>query len=233
MANEVLKIDANSRNTAGGLSNDANLEIVNFRVNPTSKGLIVENVNASGTSVDATQIDHAAFTPTTGRVMMMGAEADEESTNSVNEGDGGALRMSLRRALKTDLDTLLSGEDQTNSVMAVVIKPLGTSTYALSDDQSAAAEASSISKASSGTFFRFMATNIITADRYFQVFDSATLPANGTVPEHSWFVAAGGTASEAYDLGDYHTNGIVWCWSTTAGTKTIGGADGIAVVDYI
>lgn len=46
---------------------------------------------------DAIVADDAVFTPATTKVMMAGFEADETSTDSVNEGDGGAARMTLDR----------------------------------------------------------------------------------------------------------------------------------------
>ena len=45
------------------------------------------------------QVDDAAFTPATSRVVMVGATLDNTSPDSVDEGDGGALRMSANRAL--------------------------------------------------------------------------------------------------------------------------------------
>jgi hypothetical protein len=42
-------------------------------------------------------VDDAAFTPATTSVMMAGFEADETATDSVDEGDGGAARMTLDR----------------------------------------------------------------------------------------------------------------------------------------
>jgi hypothetical protein len=42
-------------------------------------------------------VDDAAFTPATTRVLMVGYQADETATDSVDEGDGGAARMSLDR----------------------------------------------------------------------------------------------------------------------------------------
>ena len=41
--------------------------------------------------------DDSAFTPATSKVMMAGFEADESSTDSVDEGDAGAARMTLDR----------------------------------------------------------------------------------------------------------------------------------------
>lgn len=45
--------------------------------------------------------DDATFTPTTTRVMMAGFFADETATDSVDEGDGGAARMTLDRKVIT------------------------------------------------------------------------------------------------------------------------------------
>lgn len=53
-------------------------------------------VQESGTHVQA---DDAAFTPATSKVVMSGAEFDDTSPDSVDEGDGGAVRMSANRNL--------------------------------------------------------------------------------------------------------------------------------------
>ena len=68
---------------------------------------------------DAIFTDDAAYTPGTSKGAVIMGQADETGTDSVDEGDAGAVRISLRRALKTDMDTLLSGEDQTNGVFKV------------------------------------------------------------------------------------------------------------------
>lgn len=61
-------------------------------------------VQVDGSALTALQVidnpvlvDDAAFTPTTSSVMMAGYEADEGSTDSVDEGDAGAARMTLDR----------------------------------------------------------------------------------------------------------------------------------------
>ena len=63
-------------------------------------------VQVDGSALTALQVidnpvivDDAAFTPATTSVMMAGFEADESSTDSVDEGDGGAARMTLTRKL--------------------------------------------------------------------------------------------------------------------------------------
>ncbi len=51
---------------------------------------------------DAIITDDGGFTPASGKVIMIGLQADETSTDSVDEGDGGAPRMTLdRKAIVT------------------------------------------------------------------------------------------------------------------------------------
>lgn len=53
-------------------------------------------VQESGTQVQA---DDAVFIPATSKILMIGAEFDDVATDSVDEGDGGAVRMSANRNL--------------------------------------------------------------------------------------------------------------------------------------
>jgi len=95
-------------------------------------------------------------------------------------------------------------------------------------DNPGAAAASRIHKATPGKAFRLTMFNGNAAARFFQVFDSATLPADAVVPLLSVSVAANG--SFTFDFGIYGRSfaaGIVVCNSTTGPTKTIGGADSI------
>lgn len=93
---------------------------------------------------DAIVTDDAAFTPATTKVMMAGFEYDDTSPDSVNEGDGGAGRMSANRNqyiqirdnagnerganvdatanLMVNLGTLVEGEDQTYHRMMTMPK---------------------------------------------------------------------------------------------------------------
>lgn len=54
-------------------------------------------------------VDDAAFTPATSKVVMAGFEADESSTDSVDEGDAGAARMTLDRKIITNPQPHTSG----------------------------------------------------------------------------------------------------------------------------
>lgn len=94
--------------------------------------------------------------------------------------------------------------------------------------------ASLIAKANKGQLIAVAFTNTNVAARYLQVFDSATLPADATVPLFSIQVAAG--ASYVLEFPGFAVNmqaGIAVCNSSTAGAKTIGGADSLITVLFL
>jgi hypothetical protein len=72
---------------------------------------------------DAVKTDDAAFTPATDKVLMLGAQADETAPDSVDEGDAGALRMTLARGLHVNVrdDAGDSCMDGTNNALRVNI----------------------------------------------------------------------------------------------------------------
>lgn len=68
----------------------------------TNAGTFATQVDGSALTAlqkidDPVLVDDAAFTPATSSVMMAGFEADETATDSVDEGDAGAARMTLTR----------------------------------------------------------------------------------------------------------------------------------------
>lgn len=181
-------------------------------------------------------LDDAAWTPAAAGnyVGLIGGEADETSTDSVDEGDVGAFRMSLRRAIKNDMDTTLALEDLTNSVGVTVRKPLAVNTYAWSTDISQAYEASSVSKASAGTLRSCDGYNSLASAQFIQIHDASSLPADTAVPEFVITVPA--SSNFSIDFGEdglYFAVGIVICNSTTGPTKTIGAANLYMTTRYI
>ena len=334
MADEILQIDGNNHYVGGGITDDANLEIMGFRMDATSKRLKVDAVITSGGSDDAifvddgpfvvgtsnvsavgyladetatdsvdegdigiarmtlnrrvitagnllddsaagigtdyvtpagfladdtgtdsvdegdvgfarmsldrkqimagAYLDDAAFTPagSCSYGMMMMGQADDTTPDSVDEGDAGALRITLTRYLKVSQGDLISGEDQTNNVLQVVEKPLAVSTYAPTNDVSAAAEASSVSKASAGTLYGFTFSNGNAAVRYLQFFNSTTVPADTTVPTLVFSCPATSTISGEWPKGRHMATGNSWSNSSTQNTKTIGAADSLADINY-
>lgn len=104
------------------------------------------NLNTSALALDATltgviKTDDNAFTPATDKIVMIGAQADDTSPDSVNEGDAGALRMSLARALHiisvADTATLSSVNSSASSGQLLAANPNRIGVMIFNDDANA------------------------------------------------------------------------------------------------
>jgi hypothetical protein len=200
----------------------------------TDNVILVQTLNADGTiGGGLSQVDDTAFTPASSKITPMGAFCDETSTDSVDEGDIGAPRMTADRNLYVNLGYLLSGEDQTSNLLAVKQKPSALSTYCWDIDKSVAYEASSIAKASAGVVRAIEGYNSKTSAQFIQLHNSATLPADTGVPDFVITVPASSNFSICFgENGYYCSAGIVVSNSSTGPTKTIGSADCWYVVKY-
>jgi hypothetical protein len=97
-------------------------------------------------------VDDAAFTPATSSVMMAGFEADETSTDSVDEGDAGAARMTLDRK--------------------VIVTAQGHSGGGLSIFRSIDIDESEEEvKGSAGCLFGLWVSNMATSTRFLKLYD--------------------------------------------------------------
>lgn len=103
---------------------------------------------------DAIKADDAAFTPGTTKVMMAGFQADESSTDSVDEGDAGAARMTLDRKV------IVTTQPHTQ----------GGSTPIRKVDLD---EAAAVVKASRGQLYGFYIVNRTTSPRYLRFYNIA------------------------------------------------------------
>lgn len=87
--------------TTGNGASGTGVQRVTLANDSTGVLATVSTVTTVGTVTNITNQGHladdAAFTPATTRVMMGGYFADETATDSVDEGDGGAARMTLDR----------------------------------------------------------------------------------------------------------------------------------------
>jgi hypothetical protein len=116
----------------------------------------------TGSAGTAIQVDDAVFTPATSNVAMVGFTADETATDSVNEGDGGAARMTLdRKVIVADYAHTAGGWTPARLLSAASTN--GTSL-----------------KASPGQIGFIYAVNLNAAVRYLKIYNKASAPTVGT-----------------------------------------------------
>ncbi len=126
--------------------------------------------------------DDAAFTPATTRVVPIGFFADETATDSVDEGDIGAARMTL---------------DRKQIVAAYAHTAGGATPYKL---VSAATTNATSVKASAGQIYMITASNVNAAARYLKLYNKASAPTVGTDTPVFTFIIPGNTAGAGTNI---------------------------------
>ncbi|WP_316176208.1 hypothetical protein [Bradyrhizobium sp. SZCCHNRI1073] len=127
---------------------------------------------------DAIKADDAAFTPATTKVMMAGFQADEASTDSVDEGDAGAVRMTLDRKLIATIQPHTNG---------------GLSVFRSLDLD----ETEEDVKTSAGCLYKLRLTNRTTSARYVKLYNATAANVTvGTTTPIDTIVVPGGTSAD-------------------------------------
>lgn len=94
--------------------------------------------------------------------------------------------------------------------------------------------ASLLIKPSQGKLYGLSVSSTNGGSQFVQIFDAATLPADGVVPLISFSVSATSAGSIYFgSVGRAFEQGIVVCNSSTQATKTIGSADCLFDAQYI
>lgn len=224
------------------------LEQKKFKESTVTAGQVgVVVVNSDGSAVGGGAI--SAIVPGTGATNLGKAEDAAHAS-----GDVGIFGLSVRQdtlasstttdgdyqAIKSD--SLGAGyvhetqapnyEEQTVGVALTLERPTASQSYVVSLDNSAAAEASSVTKASAGRLYGFVFSNANGATRYLQFFNSTTVPADTAVPFLVFTVATATTLKIEFQKGIPFSTGIAWCNSSTQHTKTVGSTDSLANVFY-
>jgi hypothetical protein len=123
----------------------------------------------------------------------------------------------------TSLPALAAG---TNNIGSVSLSPNALVANAPTNASTTAYAASLIVKASAGVLYIVTGFNSRSSGQFIQIFDSATLPADTSVPKVIFYVESNSNFS--FDLGVYgraFSSGIVICNSSIGPTKKIGAAD--------
>lgn len=154
---------------------------------------------------DPVIVDDAAFTPATSSVMMAGFEADESSTDSVDEGDGGAARMTLDRK--------------------VIVNPQPHTTGGLSIFRSLDLDESEEEvKATAGQVYGMWITNTATATRWLKFYNATA--ANVTVGTTTPVLTIGIPGNSSDDVSGLLANGTMGIVFDTA--ITVAATTGVA-----
>jgi hypothetical protein len=168
-------------------------------------------VQESGSALTALQVidnpvvvDDAAFTVATTSVNMAGFLADQTSTDSVNEGDAGAARMTLDRK---QIVTMAPSAD-TEGLSFVMDIDLDETETAI--------------KATAGKLYGWYLYNDGAAEVYVKIYNAtvASVVVGTTTPDLTIPVPAGSAANVEY------TNGIAFSTAITAAATT-----GVATAD--
>lgn len=167
-----------------------------------------------------TKVDDAAFTPATSRVMVIGYEADESSTDSVDEGDTGAPRMTLDR-LAFAVPAATTASSQALLECAII---------------SAASTNATNCKNAAGNFYGVDLVNTTTAVYYLRLYNTSSAP---TCSSATGFIrsipvppaaAAGGAGGivRVLPIGVNYGTGISYCLTaSSASTANDNAATGI------
>lgn len=181
-------------------------------VDDNGAALTVDNggtfaVQVDGSALTALQlidnpvlVDDAVFTPATSSVMMAGFEADETGTDSVDEGDAGAGRMTLDRK------------------QIVTIQPHTAGGLSMSSAIGAANTNATVVKASAGQVYEIVVTNHNAAQVYLKLYNKATTPDENDTPV--WRMHIPGNAAGA-GLAKTFPNGLLF--STGIAYRLVGG----------
>lgn len=142
-------------------------------------------------------VDDAAFSPGVTRLLMVGLQADETATDSVDEGDAGAARMTLdRKAIVTTHPHTQGGVNTAAGSITTTVTSV---------------------KASAGQLYGWYIYNANASAVYCQIFDLATgsVTLGTTTPKLSFGIPAGSAANVGLDVGIAFGTAISIAFTTT------------------
>lgn len=200
--------------------------------------------NQIESAANSTVAEDAALTSGSKGMVVLTKRTDTAASSAGADGDAATLNTDANGSLWVVESTAPMYEDGTNGVAATAKKPVPTNDYTWSHYISSALEKSAIVSADPACIRRIYCridASYATDDVWLQVYNSATLPADGAVthlclPRKKIHTMVSDTVIEI-DFGEqgrYASNGIVVALSTTEFTKTLVGSSVVSFdVEYI
>lgn len=179
-----------------------------------------DSVNANGATTasasapvalatDQILADDAAFTPATSRVLPSGYFADEASTDSVDEGDIGAARMTLDRKI------IVNNQPHTAGGLSAI--------YFLDVDETPTSQEI---KSTAGCLYKLRITNRATTARYVRLYNATAASVTvGTTAALDMIVVPGATSADLATVVTENFGGIGLTFSTAL---TVAATTGLA-----
>lgn len=239
-ANGELQIDVLSSALPSGAATSAKQDTIDASINTLLKpASTLAAVTTVGTVSAVTAITNAlpAGTNNIGDVDVLTLPSLPAGTNNIGDVDVltlPSIPAGTNNIGDVDVLTLPAIPAGTNLIGYVAAASGSGSTNALTLSASTAAEASRVIKASSGRLQWINVTTSRTSDQYFQIFNSATVPADATAPIYVFKLPADSTVYIDFSsIGSYFSTGISVSNSTTMATKTIGSADCYITAEYV
>ena len=226
--NEIapLQVDANGRLKVEAFSGETlpvSLASVPSHA-VTNAGTFVTQID--GNALTALQLiddpviqDDTAFTPATTKVMMVGLQADETATDSVDEGDAGTPRMTLDRK-------------QIVTVQPHTTGGLTTFMASGSDGSSILVATAQAIKASAGQMYGYYAYNPEAAVTFVHFYNvaAASVTVGTTNPMFTIAIPAGAAANLMFPHGVVFSNAGWSCAATTTAGGNTAPATGVSLV---
>lgn len=159
--------------------------------------------------------DDAPFTPATSKVSMVGFEADESSTDSVDEGDAGAARMTLDRKIIVNPQPHTAGG-------------LSTMNATSSDGATALTSTAQVIKGSAGQLYGYYVYNPNATAQFVQFYNTAqaSVTVGTTNPLFMLTIPPSSAANLMFTHGIAFGTAMSWSATSTAGGN---GAPGTAL----